>query len=235
MFARASGRLFGVVLLLGGGCSDRADGGRPLPDPSDAGVDARVHDGSVVRDSGSDAGTCAATGEECASTPCCGDRICVDDDALGLIVCAAPCSSPSDCVSGCCVGLSSSSASVCAPPTHCEPAPPPIPGGCADLVLVADDGTYLGDATSNEYATDGVCNEYSSYGSAYSSTSIFNDSGTYGSEYSLESAYNASTWTPPFLYCVTTDEVWNPVTKNDLLDEAIDPDLLCRALAENGY
>jgi hypothetical protein len=104
-----------------------------------------------------------------------------------------------------------------------------------DLILVGSEGEYLGEASSNEYASDGVCNRYSSYGSEYSSTSIYNPYGEYGSSYSSISAYSEYTTTPPQLYCASTDEWLNPVSKNTLLSGAIDPDVLCEVLAENGY
>ena len=111
----------------------------------------------------------------------------------------------------------------------------PPASACTMLVLVGDDGTFLGNASSSTFASDGVCNEFSSYGSEYGSSSIFNDYGTYGSAYSAKSAYNEYTSTPPRLYCASTDEVLNPVSKNTFLPGAIDPDRLCDVLAANGY
>lgn len=105
---------------------------------------------------------------------------------------------------------------------------------CVMLKLVADDGTYLGVASSDRYASDGVCNEYSNYGSKYGTDSIYNQYGNYGSEFSNTSAYNKFTNTPPILRC-ESGETKNPVTKNNILAGAIDPDVLCDTLARNGY
>lgn len=47
--------------------------------------------------------------------------------------------------------------------------------------LIAADGQYLGQLSSNRFLTDSLMNEYGPYGSIYSSISIFN---------------RYSTWTP---------------------------------------
>lgn len=69
------------------------------------------------------------------------------------------------------------------------------------LTLWSDDGEniYLGKLTANEYDSEGIFNEYGSYGSEYSLTSIWNKYGTYGSKYSLYSAFNQYTITPPVI------------------------------------
>lgn len=108
-------------------------------------------------------------------------------------------------------------------------------GSCTSLQLVANDGTYLGDATSNTFAANGVCNDVSSYGSSYGSYSIFNSVGNYGSSYSSASAYNQITSTPPHLACADTGKLLNPVSKNQVLVDAIDPDVLCKTLQADGY
>jgi hypothetical protein len=89
-------------------------------------------------------------------------------------------------------------------------------------------------ATSNQFASDGVCNQFSNYGGEYGTYSIFNDFGTYGSQFSSQSAYSQFTSTPPVLVC-DGGNLLNPVTKNTLLASAIDPDVLCATLASNGY
>lgn len=189
------------------------DGGRPAPPPEPT------------------AGMCADPGQDCSKADCCDGSTCVTDGTF--FVCAANCASGDECNSGCCAALDTGG-SVCSPATFCA-APIASNGSCADLVLLADDGTYLGDASSSTFATDGVCNQYSNYGSAYSSTSIFNQYGTYGSQYSLQSAYDPYTQTPPFLFCASTKTVMNAVSKNTLVPGAIDPDSLCAVLAQNGF
>lgn len=106
---------------------------------------------------------------------------------------------------------------------------------CRSLVVVASNGTFLGVASSKPYEADGVCNPYSSYGSENGQFSIFNEAGSYGDESSATSAFNEVASRPPHLYCESTGEALNPVTKNEFLPGAIDPDALCQTLAANGY
>ncbi|MEO8183999.1 MAG: hypothetical protein ABI895_34695 [Deltaproteobacteria bacterium] len=101
-------------------------------------------------------------------------------------------------------------------------------------MLLANDGTYLGDGTSIATANS-VCNEYGLYGSQYGVGSIHNPYGLYGSEFAVFSAYNPYTATPPVLYCVDTDAFLNTVSKNQFAAGApIDPDVLCAVLAASG-
>ena len=67
------------------------------------------------------------------------------------------------------------------------------------LYLYADDGTgtFLGEISSNKYATDSISNEYGKYGSKYQTKSIFNQYGTYGSKYSQYSVFNEYATHPP--------------------------------------
>jgi len=114
------------------------------------------------------------------------------------------------------------------------PTSPQSPStGCSELELRADDDTFLGVATSNQFATDSVCNEFSTYGSEFAIDGIFNEFSQYGSEFSHLSAYNQYTQTPPHLYCGRSE--MNPVTKNKYLPLAIDPDILCEVVVELGY
>jgi hypothetical protein len=107
-------------------------------------------------------------------------------------------------------------------------------GGCTQLVLVGDDGTFLGDATSNQFAANGVCNSQGLYGGQFGPDSIYNQFGTYGSQFAPLSAYNQSTSTPPHLECAATSEALNFVTKNMFLPNPIDPDSLCSTLQASG-
>ena len=142
-----------------------------------------------------------------------------------------PCVADTDCASGCCAidGADDGGSGACAPADVCE-APPAI--ACAQLVLRADDGTFLGDATAF-ITPDSVCNPAGDFGSAASPTSIFNPAGTFGNTFGAQSAYATFTLTPPRLYCATTDTVLVPVSKNTGLVDAIDPDALCDVLAAN--
>lgn len=69
------------------------------------------------------------------------------------------------------------------------------------LLLYSDETkrVFLGDLTSNKYDSDGVFNQYGSYGSKYSSTSIWNEYGKYGSAYSTYSAFNEYAMNPPLI------------------------------------
>lgn len=108
---------------------------------------------------------------------------------------------------------------------------------CSLLVLIAEDGTFLGDATSSQVGASSVCNGSSMYGSVFGVTSIFNEFGTYGSSYSLQSAYNTLSQTPPAVVCVDNDSIIAFVSKNRFLAAStiIDPDYLCSVLAQNGF
>jgi hypothetical protein len=207
---------------------------------------------------------CLTIGEpNCSdSAPCCDGSLCITDGVS--VACAALCSSGDECVSGCCAPVDETSSvcaptSFCPPPvagctangecetqccfpldaqtSACAPASlcaPPASVDCANLVLLANDGTFLGQASSNAFAADSVCNEFGQYGSQFSSTSIFNQFGSYGSPFAVLSAYNEFTSTPPVLYCGTTNTLLNPVSKNTVIAGAIDPDALCAVLTSNG-
>jgi hypothetical protein len=190
-----------------------------------------------------DAPDCAAAGADCSIHSCCGGASCIQD------VCAAKCSDDTDCGSRCCYKTSSGTA-LCAPPSLC--APPPgadagvaLPTGgsgggltpittCNKPTLVADDGKYLGVASSSVVTPEGVCNEVSPYGSEVGPYSIHNNVGIYGSAVSPQSAYNEVTPTPPHLRC-ESGKLLNAVTKNKVIANGIDPDVLCETLAANGY
>jgi hypothetical protein len=106
---------------------------------------------------------------------------------------------------------------------------------CRSLVLLADNGTFLGQASSKPLDSNGVCNAYSVYGSDRGQYSVFNAAGMYGDETSPTSAFNELAARPPHLYCESTKVLLNPVTKNEFLPGAIDPEALCETLARNGY
>jgi hypothetical protein len=56
--------------------------------------------------------------------------------------------------------------------------------------LVAPDGTYLGELSSNPYAQNSTSNQFGPYGSKFSPTSINNEFGVYGSKFSQQSPNN---------------------------------------------
>ena len=69
------------------------------------------------------------------------------------------------------------------------------------LLLYSDETkrVFLGELTSNKYDSDGIFNQYGSYGSKYSRTSIWNEYGDYGSAYSSYSAFNEYAMNPPLI------------------------------------
>jgi hypothetical protein len=176
--------------------------------------------------------TCSEAGFECTDDPCCDDSVCIVGGAVGdTPVCAARCADHEYCVSYCCALLTDSLTAVCQPPSACD-----VGADCL-VILVGDDGEFLGEATSNTLATDGVCNEFSSYGSEFSSTSIYNPYGSYGSAYNSLGAYNEYTSTPPFVYDECSGTIIAFVTVNEFLvttTELVHPDLLCAWLDAEG-
>lgn len=101
------------------------------------------------------------------------------------------------------------------------------------LHLVAEDGTYLGKLTTNEFDSDSIFNEFGTYGSKFSSKSIWNEFGTYGSMFSSQSAFNDFTFTPP--YIVASDgTIYGRLTTNKFISGAISPYSIYAILLELG-
>jgi hypothetical protein len=125
------------------------------------------------------------------------------------------------------------------PPDLAPDLPPDSPPNvvippCSRLILRGNDGVFLGVATGNSNVQNGVCNPFSQHGNKISPTSIFNPLSMYGSQFSTLSAYNPFTATPPRLECEATGAKHNPVTKNQLMLQRIDPDALCATLSSMG-
>ncbi len=108
-------------------------------------------------------------------------------------------------------------------------------GHCADLAVLSAGSVFLGRATSDATAVDGVCNPSGDYGNEFAPLSIFDKSSVYGGMYSPEGAYNATANKSPRLVCRTTGDSLASVSKNKYLPNAIDPDALCASLAAAGY
>jgi hypothetical protein len=216
-----------ALCLCADGCESSEKEGRGFVDGSttaDAGTPEHS-DASAVDATG----VCLEPGRSCDDGLCCEGSACVTGLETSS-VCAAYCQSNEDCFSECCAPLEGGG-SVCVPPEYCsEPSPPSDCG----LILLAEDGTFLGRATANQFDTDSVCNEFSDYGSEFSSTSIFNEFSEYGSDFSSQSAYSEFTSTPPILVDTCDDEAVAYVTKNTALEPRIDPDILCEWLERNG-
>lgn len=96
-----------------------------------------------------------------------------------------------------------------------------------------DGETYLGELSTNRYATDSVFNKYGTYGSKYSIYSIYNKYGTYGSAYSNYSAFNRFATQPPII--VIDDRAVFYLTINKYMSNSINPYYLYDVLKRNGY
>lgn len=57
-------------------------------------------------------------------------------------------------------------------------------------IIVAPDGTYLGNYSANPYDPDSIVNPYGPYGNPYYSESVRNPYGPYGNPYSPDSVTN---------------------------------------------
>lgn len=92
------------------------------------------------------------------------------------------------------------------------------------LKLYSDDGemVFLGEVTSNEYASDSIFNEYGTYGNEYNSNSIWNTFGTYGSKYSSYSAFNPYASNPPIIID-SNFSIVGRLTENKFAKDAISP------------
>ena len=66
--------------------------------------------------------------------------------------------------------------------------------------IIANDGTYLGKLTLNDFDTDSLLNEFGPYGNEFSPNSIFNQFGTYGSEFASQSPFNEFSYSPPKIF-----------------------------------
>jgi hypothetical protein len=93
--------------------------------------------------------------------------------------------------------------------------------------LWSADNTFIGDVSSNRYATNSVCNSYGAYGSQYSPDSVRNPYGRYGSPYSPKSAYNEFASMPPAI--IYQNAVVGFLTKNVTFASRIDPDVMFAA------
>jgi hypothetical protein len=221
-----------------------ADAGRALPDSAASGSDsgagpdahASVGDATTLSPDTGSSTTCSSAGQSCESTTCCTGAICVIAPETGTSICAAQCSTPSQCNSNCCVPVRAGNTGACVPASSCTVSTGPVGGSCGALELIAEDGTYLGDATSNRFGTNSVCNQNSFHGSAFGVQSIYNAKGLYGSTFGVQSVYNTFTTTPPAIVCADSGDIIAFVTKNGFVAGAtrIDPDALCVVLANAG-
>jgi len=97
--------------------------------------------------------------------------------------------------------------------------------------LIACDGQFLGEITTNTLNRDSINNQYGPYGSPYSSTSIFNQYSSYGSPYGQHSVNNPYTSTPPKLFI--NNRFAGQVTKNQYISGAIPTEVFITTLKNN--
>jgi len=90
------------------------------------------------------------------------------------------------------------------------------------IYLVAGDGEYLGDCTTNPYVWDSIWNELGPYGSIASWTSIWNPGSVYGSDYSDLSPWDPYAFDPPYIF--VNDEYVASLTTNYLIFDAVHPE-----------
>jgi hypothetical protein len=140
-----------------GGSSATMDAGRDAAaDAGSSNVDASggPTNDAGGRDANADTGLsmCAMPGQSCEATSCCTGAVCVIAPETGSSICAAQCNAPSQCNSNCCVPIRGGNTSACVPASNCSVTTGPVGGGCRPLQVIAEDGTYLGDATSNTVA-----------------------------------------------------------------------------------
>ena len=103
-------------------------------------------------------------------------------------------------------------------------APPPAPQFFG-AILVAADGTFLGNINNNPFDSDSLANSFGTYGNQFSFLSIWNEFATYGNAFSSYSPYNSFTSTPPEMYI--DGAFYGYLTKNAfLLGVIVDPDAL---------
>ncbi len=110
-------------------------------------------------------------------------------------------------------------------PPDPEPDPDPDYGDILPselLYLFAEDGTYLGKLTTNQFDPDSIFNQFGVYGSQFSATSIWNRFGVYGSQFSSQSPFNDFTSTPPYIKTID-GKIVGRLTTNRFIAGAISP------------
>ncbi|MDF2068016.1 hypothetical protein [Bacillus sp. Cr_A10] len=101
-----------------------------------------------------------------------------------------------------------------------------------ELILIAQDGQYLGKLITDKYDDESIFNQYGDYGSKYSDTSIWNKYSEYGSKYGTYSAFNKRSPSPPVIF--DGKEAIGYLTVDFDKKGAIHPDLLHALLEELG-
>lgn len=101
-----------------------------------------------------------------------------------------------------------------------------------ELILIGQDGKYLGKLITDKYDDESIFNKYGDYGSKYSDTSIWNNYSEYGSNYGTYSAFNKRSPSPPIIFDGV--DAIGYLTVDFDKKGAIHPDLLHALLEELG-
>jgi len=99
--------------------------------------------------------------------------------------------------------------------------------------LMGNGGTFIGLVSSDPTVNDSICNPFGPFGSKEGILSIRNRSGNLGNFYSQISAYNSYANKPPILIYEGKRMVY--LTKNEDLDDTLDPDILLDTLCNRNY
>ena len=114
-------------------------------------------------------------------------------------------------------------------PAPVVPVTPEIPAGST---LVAEDGTFLGNLTSDKYDTKSICNPYGDQGSKYSAKSIWNEYGKYGGKYGEYSPFNEYSTKPPLI--MAKGKVIGVMSVSSTSGALLSPLGLCESLKQLG-
>lgn len=80
-----------------------------------------------------------------------------------------------------------------------DPVVPVVAPAYFGAILVAYDGTFLGDVNADVFDSASLANAFGTYGNQYSVQSIWNSFGRYGSTFSTLSPFNSFSTTPPII------------------------------------
>lgn len=117
-------------------------------------------------------------------------------------------------------------------PVAIRASSPQSPTQNSNAYLAGQDGAFLGVVSSDQYATESICNQYGQFGSTYAAKSVWNKYGQYGGAYSLNGAYNPMGQKPPLV--VQNGQPIGILTKNPNIKGGTDPDAFFYAVCQQG-
>ena len=89
------------------------------------------------------------------------------------------------------------------------------------VIVVGQDGAFLGVVSSDQFADKSICNQFGNFGNAFSSTSVLNKYAQYGGTFSDMGAYNPNAQKPPLI--IQNRQPLGLLTKNRRLRGGVDP------------